>query len=125
MILGHGFGRILMGDGRAPSVGVDAEYRDAARLLARARVVAYALDVTQADDHTLAAGLELVAADTGGFYLQTHTFPALALARLGGALAGRYALSFEKPAGAPGAHTIRIELVGRRGRVLARRSYVG
>ena len=106
-------------------VGVDGEYREAARLLARARVTAYALDVTQAESHTLATGLELVAADTGGFYLQTHAFPGLALARLGDALAGRYELSFEKPALPAGEHTIRVELVGRKGRVLARRTYVG
>ena len=31
VILGHGFGRILIGDGRAPAVGVDDEYREAAQ----------------------------------------------------------------------------------------------
>jgi hypothetical protein len=34
-------------------------------------------------------------------------------------------LSFEKPALPPGEHRIRIELVGRKGRVLARRTYRG
>jgi VWFA-related protein len=125
VLFGHGFGRILIGDMRSAIVGVDAEYREAARLLARARVTVYALDVTQADSHTLATGLEQVAADTGGFYLQTHEFPGLALTRLGDALTGRYELSFEKPALPPGEHSIRIELVGRKGRVLSRHSYVG
>ena len=125
VILGHGFGRILIGGLGSAVVGVEDEYREAARVLARARVTAYALDVTQADSHTLSAGLERVAADTGGFYLQTHAFPGLALARLGDALAGRYELSFEKPALPDGEHAIRIELVGRKGRVLARRTYGG
>lgn len=125
VIFGHGFGRILLADPRAAAVGVDDEYQEAARVLARARVAAYALDVTQADEHTLAAGLELVAADTGGFYLRAQSFPGLALARLGDALSGRYELSFEKPARPAGTHRIRIELIGRGGRVLARRSYVG
>jgi VWFA-related protein len=125
VILGHGFGRILIGDLRSAAVGLDDEYREAARRLTRGRVTAYALDVTQAESHTLAAGLERVAADTGGFYLQTHAFPGLALSRLGEALAGRYELSFERPALPEGEHRIRIELVGRRGRVLARRTYGG
>ena len=125
VIVGHGFGRILIGDLRSAAVGVDDEYREAARLLARARATAYALDVTQAESHTLSAGLELVAADTGGFYLQAHAFPGLALARLADALAGRYELSFDKPALPSGEHRIGIELVGRKGRVLARRTYVG
>ena len=66
-----------------------------------------------------------VAADTGGFYLQTHEFPGQALSRLGEALSGRYELSFEKPPCRAASTRIRVELVGRKGVVLARRTYVG
>jgi hypothetical protein len=110
---------------RAPVVGVDREYGEAARLLIRARATVFALDVTQADAHSMSAGLELVAADTGGFYVRTYLWPGLALSRLGEALSGRYELWFDKPPLPQGEHRIRIELAGRKGRVLARRTYVG
>ena len=53
--------------------------------------------MTDADYHTLEVGLEQVAADTGGFYAKTHLFPAQAMTRLEGAMAGHYVLAFEKP----------------------------
>jgi hypothetical protein len=66
-----------------------------------------------------------VAEDTGGFYMRTNWFPGQAISRLSEALDGRYELSFEKPALPRGEHVIRVELVGRKGVVLARRMYVG
>ena len=83
----------------------------------------YCLDITDADQHTLEAGLMQVAADTGGFFVRTNTWPSLAMDRLAGALAGRYELSFVRPDLPHGEHAIQIELVGRQGTVLARRSY--
>ena len=81
--------------------------------------------MTDADYHTLEVGLEQVAADTGGFYAKTHLFPAQAMARLEGAMAGHYVLAFERAAeparGAPG----RGEAGGEEGRAcLAKDSYV-
>jgi len=66
-----------------------------------------------------------VAEDTGGFYLRTHEFPGQATSRLGTALGGYYEVSFEKPDLPRGEHVIRVELIGRKGVVLARRTYVG
>jgi VWFA-related protein len=126
VIFGHGFGRIVTPAGTGHlGVGFDAEYGEARRLLTRARTVVYCLDLTRADSHTLEAGLMKVAEDTGGFYARTHEFPGRAIARLGEALSGHYELTFEKPDLPWGEHAIRVELVGRRGVVLARRSYVG
>ena len=126
VLLGHGFGRMIGAGGLGTSrVGYEPEYRDARRLLSRARATVYCLDVTRADSHTLETGLMSVAEDTGGFFVRTNWFPAQAVARLAEALGGHYELSFEKPALPHGEHAIRVELVGRKGVVFARRTYVG
>ena len=126
VIFGHGFGRIVTPAGSGQlGVGFDAEYAEARRLLIRARTAVYCLDLTRADSHTLEAGLMRVAEDTGGFYARTHEFPGRAMSRLGEALSGHYELTFEKPDLPQGEHAIRVELIGRPGIVLARRSYVG
>jgi hypothetical protein len=126
VVFGHGFGRILGGgDLRSMAVGLDPEYAEARRVLARARVTVYCLDLTRADSHTLEVGLMKVAEDTGGFYLRTHEFPGQAISRLGAALGGHYEVSIEKPGLPRGEHVIRVELIGRKGVVLARRTYVG
>ena len=79
----------------------------------------FSLDVTDADYHSLEAGLQIVSEQTGGFYAKTHLFPDNAMRQLAGALAGYYALFVEK-ADAPGAvHDIKTELTHRKGRVLA------
>lgn len=126
VLVGHGFGRMIgAGSLGTARVGYEPEYRDARRLLSRARATVYCLDVTRADSHTLETGLMSVAEDTGGFFMRTNWFPAQAVARLGEALGGHYELSFEKPALPRGEHAIRVELVGRKGVVFARRTYVG
>jgi VWFA-related protein len=126
VLVGHGFGRMIGGgDIRSARVAYDPEYREARRLLSRARATVYCLDVTRADSHTLETGLRSVAEDTGGFFLRTNWFPGRAMSRLGEALGGHYELSFEKPDLPPGEHVIKVELVGRRGIVLARRTYIG
>ena len=126
VLVGHGFGRMVGAGGIATArVGYDPEYREARRLLSRARATVYCLDVTRADSHTLETGLMSVAEDTGGFFLRTNWFPAQAISRLGEVLAGHYELSFEKPDLPRGEHVIRVELVGRKGVVFARRTYAG
>ncbi|MGE5199082.1 MAG: VWA domain-containing protein, partial [Rhodospirillaceae bacterium] len=125
VLVGHGFGRIIGGEAGSSRVGYEPEYKDARRLLSRARATVYCLDVTRADSHTLETGLMRVAEDTGGFFLRTNWFPGQAVARIAEALGGHYELSFEKPDLPRGEHAIRVELVGRRGVVFARRTYVG
>lgn len=50
---------------------------------------------------------------------------ALAMKHLAGVLAGNYVLLVEKPNTEPGTHRIGVDLVRRKGNVLARTSYVG
>jgi VWFA-related protein len=126
VLVGHGFGRLLGGGGLAAArVGYDPEYQEARRLLSRARATVYCLDVTRADSHTLEAGLISLAEDTGGFFMRTNWFPAQAVSRLGEALGGHYELSVVKPDLPRGEHVIRVALIGRKGVVFARRTYVG
>jgi hypothetical protein len=86
-------------------------------------VTVFAIDVTNADFHDLEAGLEQVAADTGGFYAKTNLFPGQAITRLEGAIAGYYVLVVVKPELAPGEHAVAIELTRQRGTVLATPTY--
>ena len=126
VLVGHGFGRMTgVGGLGASRVIYEPEYREARRLLTRARATVYCLDVTRADSHTLESGLMSLAEDTGGFFLRTNWFPGQAVSRLGEALDGHYELSFEKPDLPRGEHVIRVDLVGRKGVVFARRTYVG
>jgi hypothetical protein len=119
VLFGWGFGRL-----GPTGVAMEVDYEPAALALKRARVSVFCLDVTNADYHSLEAGLRIVAADTGGFYARTHLFSAAALNRLKGALTGHYILAFEKPALRRGAHEVRVRLVGRKGTVMAKRFYV-
>ncbi|HET7293975.1 MAG TPA: hypothetical protein VFM88_16235 [Vicinamibacteria bacterium] len=105
-------------------VAMRPEYDAARKALKDARAIVFSLDVTDADYHDLEIGLEQVAEDTGGFYVKTHDFPELAMARLEGALAGYYSLSFEKPFLPSGVHAVEVRLVGRRGEVLTSGTYV-
>jgi VWFA-related protein len=121
VLFGWGMGRW------SPGIGVflERDYGPARQALVEGRVTVFALDVTNADYHTLEVGLEQVAEDTGGFYAKTHLFPSQAISRLERALEGHYVLTFTKPDLPPGEHDIDIALVGRKGTVLARPSYIG
>jgi VWFA-related protein len=115
VLIGHGFGRL------GPSgVTMENEYELAREALQLARASLFCLDVTDADYHTLEAGLQVAAEDTGGFYARTHVFTQLAMDRLAGALAGYYVLFVEQPEGDSDA--VDVELVGGNGHVLAKRS---
>lgn len=116
---GWGLGRM---DGGV--VSMLPEYDAMRRELRDARVVVFALDITDADFHSLEVGLEQLAEDTGGFYAKTHDFPDIAMARLENALAGYYALAFVKPALLPGRHHVDIQLEGRKGEMLFSATYV-
>jgi hypothetical protein len=119
VLIGHGFGRLS-----GSSIHFEAAYGEARRALQAARASVFCLDVTDADAHTLEAGLQTTARDTGGFFARTHLFPDQALNRLAGALAGHYVLFVE--AEAPSARPSReidVRLSGREGNVLAKRRY--
>jgi VWFA-related protein len=118
LFFGWGLGRL---SGAAVVMGAD--YEPARRALAEARAAVFALDVSDADYHTLEVGLKRVADDTGGLYVKTHDFPQRAMTVVEGALLGHYVLSFESPARRRGTHSLAIHLVGRKATVLARSSY--
>lgn len=120
-LFGWGMGRWSPGVG----VSLDSDYEEARRAMGEARVTVFALDVTNADSHTLEVGLQQVAEDTGGFYARTHVFSGQAMDRLEHALAGHYVLTFAKPDLRPGDHALDVSLVGRKGNVLAKKAYQG
>lgn len=120
VLVGHGFGQLS-----GSTLNFEAAYAEARRALQAARAAVFCLDVTNADSHTLEAGLEMTAEDTGGFYARTHLFPALAMARLAGALSGHYVLFVEVTTPTRRqVHDLEVDLMGVDGRVLAKRSYI-
>ena len=118
VLIGHGFGRLSKS-----GVSMENGYGPARHALVASRTSVFSLDVTQADYHSLEAGLQLISEQTGGFYARTHIFPDLAMQRLSGALAGYYVLFVEKPESRRARHDIEVELTRRKGRVLAASSY--
>jgi VWFA-related protein len=115
------------GMGRFSKDGVKMEYNYpyARTALEAARVSVFTLDVTQADRHSLEAGLGKVAEDTGGFYAKTFHFPKLAIARLKSTLGGHYELEVRKPeTKVRGTHLIEVTVNRRNAEVLARTTYV-
>ncbi len=100
------------------------DYAPARSALERSRTAVFALDVSNADYHSLEVGLQRIAEDTGGFYARTHDSPLLAMDQLNGALSGHYVLSLERPPGSRGTHKVAVDLRGRKGTVLARNTYV-
>jgi VWFA-related protein len=119
VLVGHGFGSL-----NRTGVLLDTDYDEAREVLQRARASVFCLDVTNADYHSLEAGLMTVAEDTGGLYERTHVFSQLALGRVLAALEGQYVLFVEGPVLKPGSHRLSIRLRGRDGVVLAPNNYV-
>lgn len=120
IFLGWGLGRF-----GSDGVHMAPSYYRAVRALGAARTPVFALDVTSADSHSLEAGLEGVAAATGGMYLKTFRLPNLATSVLAKAISGYYILTLDpgQLSGAAG-QRVAIELRGRRGDVLARPAVV-
>jgi VWFA-related protein len=104
VLYGWGMGRFSR-----EGVRLSEDYTRARHLLVAARTTVYALDITDADFHSLEIGLQAAAADTGGLYARTHLFPRLAMTRLESALAGHYELLFEAP---QGTREIHVEVEG-------------
>jgi VWFA-related protein len=119
VLVGHGFGRLGW-----TGVSMEHGYSEARRALVAARTSVFSLDVTNADYHSLEAGLQLVSRQTGGFFARTHLFVEQAMRRLAGALAGYYVLFVERPDVARGAHRIEVELVRKGASVMAKETFV-
>jgi VWFA-related protein len=93
------------------------EYWKAWRALTAARVSVFSLDITNADTHSLASGMQILAADTGGFYASSLDFPERPMRLVAGALNGHYVL-FVEPPSAPAERTISVAVSA------TRRAYV-
>jgi VWFA-related protein len=110
------------GLGRYTSWGVQMtpDYKPAVRALSAAHASVFVLDVTSADFHSLEAGLQGVAAATGGTYAKTNVLPGLATDALTRTLTGYYVLTLDQSeiAGAQG--EVRIALREKKGTVLTR-----
>jgi VWFA-related protein len=120
VLIGHGFGTLSGG-----AVYFRSEYGRARLALQEARASVFCLDTTDADAHTLEAGLEMAAGDTGGFFARTHIFPDLAVARLAGALAGHYVLFLEvSDEVKPGDHEIAVTVTRPGADVMARGHFI-
>ena len=120
VLIGHGWGRLS-----GTSLLFDREYGPAVEAFQAGRVSVFTLDTTDADAHTLEAGLMSVAEHTGGFFERTHLFSRRALEKLASALAGHYVLFVEKPFGERGYHTIEVDLTRHKGSVMAKSGFVG
>jgi VWFA-related protein len=118
VLVGHGFGRLGLN-----GVSMEPGYDEARRALQAARAAVFCLDVTQADSHSLEAGLQTVAEETGGIYQRTHLFSTAAMERLASVLGGHYILFVEKPPLGRGEHRIDVRLNGRSGTVYARTAF--
>jgi VWFA-related protein len=122
-MLFFGWGLQTVGGFMGPNLNEQVAYEDAIAALSRARITIFTLDVTDADYHSLEDRIATLAEVTGGMYEKTHLFPGLALERVRRAIAGRYVLVFRKPEGPRGYHEVRVDLVGKKGRVLVRGYY--
>jgi VWFA-related protein len=120
ILFGWGLGRMT-----PTGVTMESKYIAARQALESARASVFSIDFTQADSHTLEAGLGQVAGDTGGFYAKTFRFPKIAVDRLQKTLAGHYELEVRKPdTTVRGTHTIEVDVPSqRRAIVLARSTY--
>jgi VWFA-related protein len=128
VLFGFGFGelKIPFRNPFASYVVQNPDYYRARQALVSSRTTVFALDITQADRHSLESGLMVVAHETGGFYASTFEFPEVAMNRLDAALSGYYVLSVEKDTkGAAGTeHEIRVRVRRKGATVLARQYYV-
>lgn len=120
VLVGHGWGQFS-----GSALYFDREYGPAIEAFQAGRVTVFTLDTTDADYHTLEAGLLSVAEETGGFFERTHLFSRRAMNRLASALGGHYVLFVEKPFGERGYHRIEVDLARRKGRVMAKSGFVG
>ena len=116
---GWGMGRLTVGT----TGSVANAYAKAERALTNARATVFSLDITMADSHSLAVGLQRIAADTGGFYASSLDFPERPMRWLSGALRGYYVLFVDPPDQQMKARDVSVVLTRRQAYVFATPSY--
>ena len=99
LFLGWGVGEMsFLGPGGAlGAMRYSADYERAIAALGRAQAPVFSLDVS-GGHHSLAAGLERLSFETGGYYLPTWDFPRWAMKTAASAIQGHYVLVFRPPA---------------------------
>lgn len=117
VLFAGGMGR-LAGDMVLP----EADYEPAIEALTGSQTTVFAMDITEADSHSLEVGLQGVAAHTGGTFAKTYNFPGVAMALLERTLSGHYELTIEAPPNR-GTHTLKVKLRGSKGSVLVRPTF--
>ncbi len=107
VLFGWGIGRFM---GKMGVIAMDREYEDALRKLNEAQVTVFALDITDADYHSLEEGLMKLTQDTGGLYIKTHLFPETAIRKLSRMLTGHYQLMLVPPPDVEDWYKIRVRV---------------
>ncbi len=116
LYLGYGFGSIVGG-----SVTQTRDYPPARAALQRSEATVFSIDVTDADFHSLEAGMIQVSQDTGGAYFRTYLFPLMSVRQVTRMISGYYTLFFELPRKVPRRAGVEVRLRGGPGEVLAPR----
>jgi len=100
----------------------DYGYENAVLALQRARVTVFSVDMGAGQ---LAFGLRTIAADTGGFYVNSGSFPAIGIRRLHHTLGGHYEIELRKPPLKKHEfHRIGVAVIAKQGvKVMARRVF--
>lgn len=106
VFIGFALGRMSAG----PRVTVGDQYRRAMEALTAARTSVFALDICDADYHSLELGMRLVSDDTGGFYIKTHIFPEIAMQKLARVISSYYELSIVPPDGTREPYRIKVRV---------------
>lgn len=110
LFFGWGVGRydFLTPDRAIGTMTYSPEFHRAVTLLGQAQAPVFALDVS-GGHHSLEAGLERLAYETGGYYLPTWDFPRGSMQSVSRAITGHYVLVFLPPKLPPGTHEIRLD----------------
>jgi VWFA-related protein len=119
VLFGYGLGRMSAGW----QITIDDGYRRALESLAAARTSVFALDITDAEYHSLEKGLRAVADDTGGFYAKTHQFPVLAMDKLVRVISSYYELSVIPPRNLADDYRLEVRVDRRRVEVHVRQNH--
>ena len=106
VLFGYAIGQMTAG----PGITNNDDYPRAMQALTAARTSVFALDLTDADYHSLELGLRVVTEDTGGFYAKTNIFPEIAMTKLARVISSYYELSLIPPPDLGDAFSIKVKV---------------
>jgi len=106
VLFGYAIGQMTAG----PGITNNNDYPRAMQALTAARTSVFALDLTDADYHSLELGLRVVTEDTGGFYTKTNIFPEIAMTKLARVISSYYELSLIPPPDLGDAFSIKVKV---------------